>query len=90
MEQPWTPRPKPEQADWLERRVEFDDYGSTREFLERLNDLCEAEQRFPDISFGRTYVNLTLRAEAEGVRVGEAEHGLAAAIDALLGSTPQP
>jgi Pterin 4 alpha carbinolamine dehydratase. len=56
MDQPWTPRPKPEQAERLERRVEFGDYATTRDFLERLNALCEVEQRFPDISFGRTYV----------------------------------
>jgi 4a-hydroxytetrahydrobiopterin dehydratase len=88
MEQPWTPRPKPEQADWLERRIEFSDYALTRDFLERLNDLCESQQRFPDISFGRTYVNLTLRPESEGVRVGEAERRLASAIDALLDGPP--
>jgi 4a-hydroxytetrahydrobiopterin dehydratase len=90
MEQPWTPRPKPEQAEWLERRIEFSDYGRTRDFLERLNDLCEAEQRFPDISFARTYVNLTLRAEGDGVRVGEPERAFATAIDALLGEPDQP
>jgi 4a-hydroxytetrahydrobiopterin dehydratase len=84
MEQPWTPRPKPENAEWLERRIEFADYASTRDFLERLNDLCEAQQRFPDISFGRTYVNLTLRGEPDADGVGEAERGFAAAIDALL------
>lgn len=84
MEQPWTPRPKPEKAEWLERRIEFADYAATRDFLERLNDLCEAQQRFPDISFGRTYVNLTLRGESDTATVGDAEQGFAAAIDALL------
>jgi 4a-hydroxytetrahydrobiopterin dehydratase len=84
MDQPWTPRPKPEQADRLERRIEFDDYAGTRDFLERLNDFCEQEQRFLDISFGRTYVNLTLRAEGEDQPIGEAEHDFAAAIDGLI------
>ena len=84
MDQPWTPRPKPEQADRLERRIEFDDYAGTRDFLERLNDFCEQEQRFLDISFGRTYVNLTLRAEAEDQPISEAEHDFAAAIDGLI------
>ena len=90
MEQPWTPRPKPEQADWLERRLEFSDYAGTRGFLERLNALCESAQRFPDISFGRTYVNLTLRPEVEGARVGKLELDFAAAIDALAASAPRP
>jgi 4a-hydroxytetrahydrobiopterin dehydratase len=80
MNQPWTQRTRP---DRLERRIEFDDYESTRSFLERLNALAESEGRFPDISFGRTYVNLTLRPEEEQP-VGEVDQAFAAAIDALL------
>jgi 4a-hydroxytetrahydrobiopterin dehydratase len=86
MDQPWTPRPKPEQADRLERRIEFADYQTTRAFLERLNDLSEAQQRFPDISFGRTYVNITVRPELDNAALGDAETAFAAAIDALLSS----
>ncbi len=81
MEQPWTHRQRPER---LERRLEFADYETTRQFLERLNRLSEQEQRYPDISFGRTYVNLTLRAEQEETPIGAAEHGFAAAVDALV------
>lgn len=84
MDQPWTPRPKPEQADRLERRVEFGDYASNRAFLDRLNDFCEQQNRYPDISFGRTYVNITLRSEQEGEPIGDADHVFAAAIDGLL------
>ena len=84
MDQPWTPRPKPEQAERLERRIEFSDYATTRDFLERLNALCETEQRFPDISFGRTYVNLTLRAETEDGPIEAADWAFTAAIDALV------
>jgi 4a-hydroxytetrahydrobiopterin dehydratase len=80
MNQPWTQRPRP---DRLERRIEFDDYESTRSFLEQLNALAESEGRFPDISFGRTYVNLTLRPDDEQP-VGEVDQAFAAAIDALL------
>ena len=80
MEQPWTQRPRP---DRLERRIEFSDYEATRVFLERLNDLSERLEKFPDISFGRTYVNLTVRPE-EGQAFGEAEQSFIAAIDELL------
>ena len=80
MNQPWTQRPRP---DRLERRIEFDDYESTRIFLERLNALAESEGRYPDISFGRTYVNLTLRPDEE-LPVGDVEQAFAAAIDGLL------
>jgi 4a-hydroxytetrahydrobiopterin dehydratase len=84
MDQAWTPRPKPEQPERLERRLEFDDYATTRDFLERLNALCDQQQRFPDISFGRTYVNLTLRAEADNSPIGAPEWDFSAAIDALI------
>ena len=81
MDQPWTQRSRPER---LERRIEFADYETTRLFLERLEALSEQHRRYPDISFGRTYVNLTLRAEGEETPIGEDEHAFAAAIDGLL------
>ncbi len=81
MDQPWTQRARP---DRLERRIEFDDYETTRTFLERLNGLSEAQGRFPDISFGRTYVNLTLRPEQEDGAIAAADTTFAAAIDGLL------
>lgn len=86
MDQPWTPRPKPEKAERLERRIEFADYGNTRDFLERLNNLSEQTQCFPDISFGRTYVNLTVRPERndEGALIGPEEEAFASQIDGLL------
>jgi 4a-hydroxytetrahydrobiopterin dehydratase len=84
MEQQWNPRPRPDRVEWLERRIEFVDYASNRAFLDRLNAFCEARSRYPDISFGRTYVNITLRSEAEGTAIGEVDHAFAAAIDDLL------
>ena len=81
MEQPWTQRPRP---DRLERRVEFSEYEATRVFLERLNTLSEQQSRFPDISFGRTYVNITLRSEQEDGAIGEVDQAFAVAIDGLL------
>ena len=71
----------------LERRFEFDGYSSTRDFLDKLGEHSEATQRFPDISFGSTYVNITLRPEVDGdeTQLSEADHAFAAQIDALLG-----
>ena len=71
----------------LERRFEFDSYTATRDFLDKLGDYSEETQCFPDISFGRTYVNITLRPEADGAdaQVSEADRAHAAEIDALLG-----
>jgi len=86
LEQPWTPRPRTDRVERLERRIEFADYASTREFLERLNSLSDQTGCFPDISFGRTYVNLTLRPEssADDALIGKDETAFASRIDTLL------
>ena len=81
MTESWNHRQRPER---LERRLEFADYDATRGFLERLELLSQQTGRFPDISFGRTYVNLTVRPLDDGEPVGEAEHDFVAAVDALL------
>ena len=71
----------------LEKRFEFDSYSSTRDFLDRLGEHSEATQRFPDISFGRTYVNITLRPEQDGdsAALSAADRRFADEIDGLLG-----
>jgi pterin-4a-carbinolamine dehydratase len=75
----WTERPRPIR---LERRVEFPDYEATRRFLEEAEASCKEAGIYPDISFGRTYVNLTLHAEGDSL--GDPLHRLAAELDALV------
>ncbi len=58
----WNERSRPVR---LEKRFEFPTYEITRDFLDRLGKLCEEHKRFPDISFGKTYVNLTLRPDSD-------------------------
>ncbi len=70
----------------LERRLEFSTYEMTRDFLDRLGDICEKRKRYPDISFGKTYINLTLKPEneKEDTCLSEADENFASEIDALL------
>lgn len=75
----WTERARPVR---LERRVELPDYQATRRFLEGAEAACKEAGIYPDISFGRTYVNLTLHAE--GGILGEPVHRLAAELDSLV------
>ncbi|WP_341881781.1 4a-hydroxytetrahydrobiopterin dehydratase [Synechococcus sp. UW140] len=84
MDHQWTARPKPDRVEWLERRLEFSNYACNRDFLDRLNDFCEQQGRFPDISFGRTYVNITLRSENEGSPISEEDYAFATSIDGLI------
>lgn len=77
----WSQRQRPPR---LERRLAFADYPQVRDFLERLEQLCEQRQRYPDLSFGRTYVNLTIYPEQDTTDVGNAEEGFAREIDGLV------
>nr|APP88664.1 hypothetical protein PCKR_904 [Paulinella micropora]AQX45431.1 hypothetical protein PFK_904 [Paulinella micropora] len=79
--QSWTQRQRPER---LERRIEFTDYQDTRNFLDKLNTLSQNRERFPDISFGRTYVNLTLHVKDNMSSLDSLDHDFAQQIDDLL------
>ncbi len=78
----WKERSRPLR---LERRFEFASYQLTRDFLDKLGDLCETFQRFPDISFGKTYVNLTLQPDSQenDIQLTELDYKFASEIDAL-------
>jgi 4a-hydroxytetrahydrobiopterin dehydratase len=54
--------------------------------LDRLGEFSEATQRFPDISFGKTYVNITLRPESDATDAAltDADRSFAVEIDALF------
>lgn len=47
----------------LERRIEFDNYELTREFLELTAQLSEREGFYPDMNFGRNHVSMTINTK---------------------------
>ncbi|HEX2047314.1 MAG TPA: hypothetical protein VHF27_06085 [Acidimicrobiales bacterium] len=53
----------------LYRRFEFAAYSETRAFLDRLAGLSKETGLYPDLSFARTYVNVTVY-DAGGAAVG--------------------
>jgi pterin-4a-carbinolamine dehydratase len=84
----WQHRNRPSR---LERRFEFAAYDATRDFLDAVAELCEQAGLYPDISFGRTYVNMTIHAEDAAPQVGRARSDLACRIEALAeGARPDP
>ncbi len=42
------------------QRFDFGSYGQTRQFLDQLADLSKREDYYPDVSFGKTYVNISI------------------------------
>lgn len=69
----------------LERRVEFPDYEALRDFLDQAAALSEETGLYPNLSFGRTYANLTLFADETTEELSDMAESFAKRIDALLG-----
>lgn len=71
-----------EQPPSLYRRFEFAAYPETRAFLERLAGLSKETGLYPDLSFARTYVKVTVYGGGEAVDAEARE--FAARAEALL------
>ncbi len=78
----WRQKNRPE---CLEKRFEFESYEKTRVFLDALGGFCEEVNRFPDISFGKTYANITIRPsdDNEKLKISNVDHEFAEKIDIL-------
>ena len=75
----WTEVERPSS---LYRRFEFAAYPETRAFLDRLAGLSKETGLYPDLSFARTYVNVTVYGSG-GAAVGEEAREFAARTEAI-------
>lgn len=83
----WKERSRPPR---LERRYEFPDYDTLREFLDRAAKLSEREGLYPDMGFGRTYLNVTVHADEGATELGDRHRRFAEQMDALLPAVARP
>jgi pterin-4a-carbinolamine dehydratase len=81
MSEQWQERIRPVR---LERRYEFPDYDSLRNFLDSAAEVSEREGLFPDMGFGRDYVNVTIHTDEKTNALGEPQRRLAVAYDELF------
>lgn len=77
----WVVRKRPAR---LERRIDFADYEKTRDFLDRAAELAESRGYYPDMSFGRTHVCITLSSPDDTDEVSEDILQYARQMDALV------
>jgi len=84
MNNQWQERNRPVR---LERRYEFQDYNTLREFLDRAADLSEREGLYPDMGFGRDYVNMTIHVDDGEEALGDNKHHFAQQLDRLADET---
>ncbi len=78
--QGWTEVARP---PMLHRRFEFAAYPETRVFLDRLAALSKETGLYPDLSFSRTHVNVTVYG-VSGVAIGAEEREFAARAEAIV------
>jgi 4a-hydroxytetrahydrobiopterin dehydratase len=49
----------------LNWRFEFSSYGEMRRFLDQLAEMSKRDSYYPNINFGKTYVNVSIDAEGQ-------------------------
>ena len=80
MSDSWQERSRPTR---LERRDEFESYAVVRDFLDRAADLSETMDYYPNMGFGRDYVNVTIYADEEANDITENQREFAKKLDEL-------
>lgn len=81
MSDQWQQRSRPAR---LERRYQFENYELLRDFLDRAAELSEREGFYPDMGFGRDYVNITIHAEEGADELNSNHHRFAQQLDDLV------
>ena len=81
MSSEWKERNRPMR---LERQYQFENYEQLRDFLERAADISESEGYYPDMGFGRDYVNVTIHAEEGEATLDDNRYQFANKLDELF------
>ena len=58
----WNQRESPPR---IEKRFEFEEYQKISIFLEKINKLCKEKNIYPNISFGKNFVGITIFLDSE-------------------------
>ena len=80
MSQEWQERTRPVR---LERRYEFQDYSTLRDFLDKAAELSEKDDLYPDMGFGRDYVHITIHLEDGVETISDSQREFASKLDNL-------
>ena len=44
----------------VEKRFEFEEYQKISKFMKKIDDLCKEKNIYPNISFGKNFVSITI------------------------------
>ena len=54
-----------ERVAQFNQRFDFGSYAETRQFLDDLAELSKRDDYYPDVSFGKTYANISIDGEGQ-------------------------
>ena len=86
MSDQWEERKRPVR---LERRYQFDNYEALRDFLDKAAEISEREDYFPDMGFGKDYVNITIHLIDGETTLNEMQQKFAHQLDELAENLAQ-
>ena len=58
----WNNRESPSR---IEKRFEFEEYSKISKFMKMVDELCKEKNIFPNISFGKNFVSITIFLDSE-------------------------
>ena len=57
----------------IEKRFEFEEYSKISKFMEKIDKLCKENDIYPNISFGKNFVSLSIFLENKKISEKEKE-----------------
>tara|TARA_Y100001968_G_scaffold290936_1_gene295043 strand:- start:143 stop:379 length:237 start_codon:yes stop_codon:yes gene_type:complete len=72
----WNLRESPSR---IEKRFEFKEYSKTSQFIENIEKLCKEKNIYPNISFGKNFVSVTIFLD--GKQISDFEKNFSHQID---------
>ena len=57
----------------IEKRFEFDEYSKISKFMEKIEKLCKEKNIYPNISFGKSFVSLSIFLNNQEISIEEKE-----------------
>jgi len=63
----------------IEKRFEFDEYSKISKFMGKIEKLCKKKDIFPNISFGKNFVSLTIFLN--GDKISNSEEDFSTLVD---------
>ena len=55
----------------IEKRFEFDNYSKISKFIEKIEKLCKEKDIYPNISFGKNFVSLSIFLDTKETSIKE-------------------